>query len=89
MLPCRPAAVYSSQSMLFVTAAWPPNTAARFESQMYIRELAAVSLTKYASLPILKQTANQCVEEIMRLTELGREKGCKTFQVSATKFGAQ
>lgn len=55
--------------MLLVTSAWPPHTAARFEPQMYIRELLAVSVTKYASLPILKQTANQCVEEIMRLTE--------------------
>lgn len=63
--------------MLFVAAAWPPNTAARFEPQMYIRELLAVSWTKYASLPILKQTANQRVEEIMRLTELGREKDAK------------
>ncbi|KAM7323343.1 hypothetical protein ACRRTK_017449 [Alexandromys fortis] len=73
----QPAAVYRSQSMLLVTSAWPPHTAARFEPQMYIRELLAVSVTKYASLPILKQTANQCVEEIMRLTELGREKDAK------------
>lgn len=63
--------------MLLVTSAWLPHTAARFEPQMYIRELLAISVTKYASLPILKQTANQCVEDIMRLTELGREKDAK------------
>lgn len=46
---------------------------------MYIREVLAVSLTKYVYLPILKQTGNWCLKEIMQLTGLREENDAKTF----------